>query len=264
MAAETPRARLFVDVPLAAARPVPLAAAQAHYLRAVLRLAPGRRVALFNGVDGEWLARLTALDRRGGSAEPLARRREQTASGDLWLCFAPLKKSATDFVLAKATELGAAVLQPVLTRRTEAARVNLERYRAATVEAAEQCERLDVPAVREPVPLARLLADWPAERALLVCAERGPAMPIAEAAARLAGRPAAILIGPEGGLAQSELDGLGELPFVHGVSLGARILRADTAAAAALACWQAIAGDWRERPPDRGDGPSEGAADTAP
>lgn len=264
MTAESPRARLYVDAPLAAGRPVPLAAGQAHYLRAVLRMAPGQPVALFNGVDGEWLARLTALDRRGGTAEPAGLRRKQTPSGDIWLCFAPLKKAATDSVLAKATELGVSLLQPVLTRRTEAARVNLQRYRASVVEAAEQCERLDLPAVREPVPLSRLLAGWPAERALLVAAERGPAAPVADMAARLAGRPVAFLIGPEGGFAQSELDGLGELPFVHRVSLGPRILRADTAAAAVLACWQAVAGDWRQRRAAGADGPDGGVADTAP
>ncbi|MEE8270361.1 MAG: 16S rRNA (uracil(1498)-N(3))-methyltransferase [Alphaproteobacteria bacterium] len=250
-APDRPRARLFVAAALADGVAVALAGDRAHHLRTVLRLAPGDTVALFNGADGEWAARIETLDKGAASLSVVRRRRAQAAGTDLWLCFAPLKKAATGFVVEKATELGASVLLPVLTRRTSTARVNIDRLGANAVAAAEQCERLDVPAVRPPVALAVLLAGWPADRALLLCAEAGPAPPVADLAPRLAGRPAAILVGPEGGFAKSELDGLGKLPFVHAVGLGPRILRADTAALAALACWQALAGDGRGRPPDR-------------
>ena len=180
-----------------------------------------------------------------------ARRRMQSGCPDLWLCFAPLKKSATDFVVAKATELGVSAIQPVTTRYSETARVNLDRLRATAIEAAEQTERLDIPAILAPVALPALIAEWPTDRVLLVGAEFGASRPIAELVPEIAGRPAAILVGPEGGFEKSELDGLRELPFVHAVGLGPRILRADTAALAALTCWQALAGDWRGLPPGR-------------
>lgn len=244
-------ARLFVTGDLAAGAAVALDAGQAHYLRNVMRLAPGAPVTVFNGRDGEWLARIEALSKSAGTLAALERRRPQQAAPDLWLCFAPVKKTAIDAIVEKATELGAALLQPVFTRHTDVTRVNLDRLRAHAVEASEQCERLDVPVLRPPATLDALVADWPRDRALVVCAEAGTARPVAEVAAALAGRPAALLVGPEGGFAQSELDALSELPFVHAVGLGPRILRADTAALAALACWQALAGDWRDRPTRR-------------
>lgn len=253
MSDQKPRARLFVNGELAANAIIDLEAGQAHYLRNVLRASPDDVLTLFNGLDGEWLGRIEALSRGAASVRLVECRRDQSAGPDLWLCFAPLKRAATDFVVAKATELGVSALQPVTTRHSETARVNLDRLHAIAVEAAEQTERLDVPAVLAPVTLDGLVADWPSERALLVAAERGDSVAIADALPDLAGRPAAILIGPEGGFAKSELDGLRELPFVHPVGLGPRILRADTAALAALTCWQAVAGDWRRRPPGRSD-----------
>ncbi len=253
MSDEKPRARLFVNGQLAAGAVIELGSAQAHYLRTVLRGAVGDALALFNGVDGEWLGRIETLARGSATVTLVERRREQAGGPDLWLCFAPLKKSATDFVVAKATELGVSAIQPVTTRHSETARVNLDRLRAIAIEAAEQTERLDIPAVLAPVPLATLLEGWPADRVLLVAAERGESRPVAAVVPELAGRPAAVLIGPEGGFAKSELDGLRDLPFVHAVGLGPRILRADTAALAALTCWQAVAGDWRGRPSGRSD-----------
>jgi 16S rRNA (uracil1498-N3)-methyltransferase len=246
-----PRTRLYVDADLAAGAPVALAAGQAHHLRAVLRAAPGETVLLFNGRDGEWLARLETLGKSAATAVPDVRTRAQQAGPDLWLCFAPVKRAAIDLVAEKATELGASLLQPVITRHTDVARVNLERLRARAVEAAEQCERLEVPAVREPVAFDALLAGWPADRVLAYAAEAGEAAPVAEAAAGRAGVPAALLVGPEGGFAHRELDALRKLPFASAIGLGPRILRAGTAAIAALACWQALAGDWRARPPHR-------------
>lgn len=245
-----PRTRLFVDAPLEAGQAVVLSEAQAHHLRGVLRLAPGVGLRLFNPRDGEWLARLDTLTKSGGSALTERRLRPPAPAPDLWLCFAPVKKDAIDAVVEKGTELGAAVLQPVFTRFTDVQRVNLDRLRAHAVAAAEQCERLDVPEVRDPVGLDALLAGWPAGRALLVCAEAGAARPLAEAAADAAGA-AALLVGPEGGFAPAELDALIRHEFVRPVGLGPRILRADTAAIAALAVWQMLAGDGRGRPPHR-------------
>lgn len=249
--ADLPRARLLVAADLAAGAAVPVPAGPAHHLRNVLRLAPGAAVRLFNGRDGEWLARIDALGKGQADLTVLVRLRPQTPGPDLWLCFAPVKKDAIDAIADKATELGASVLQPVFTDHTDVTRVNVERLRSHAAEAAGQSERLDAPEVRAPMALSDLLARWPGERPLAVCAEAGPARPIAEVAGELIGRPAALLVGPEGGFAQSELDALAKLPFVRAVGLGPRILRADTAALAALACWQAVAGDGRERPPDR-------------
>ncbi|MGF6226063.1 16S rRNA (uracil1498-N3)-methyltransferase [Inquilinus ginsengisoli] len=245
-----PRTRLHVDAPLEEGRAVALSEAQAHHLRGVLRLTPGAGLRLFNPRDGEWLARLDALSKAGGSALAERQLRVPEPLSDLWLCFAPVKKDAVDAVVEKGTELGAAVLQPVFTRFTDVQRVNLDRLRAHAVAAAEQCERLDVPEVRDPVGLDALLAAWPAGRTLLVCAEAGAARPIAEAAAAATG-PAALLVGPEGGFAAAELETLQRHEFVRPVGLGPRILRADTAAIAALAVWQMLAGDGRGRPPHR-------------
>lgn len=250
---ETPRARLHVTGDLAAGTAVDLPSAQAHYLRAVLRQGPGTPLALFNGRDGEWRATLLQVGKTGGTARVEARTRPQQAGPDVTLCFAPIKRPGIDFIAEKATELGAAVLQPVFTAHTDVTRVNLERLRANAVEAAEQCERLDVPAVRAPVTLAGLLARWPPTCPLLVAAERAvqgvAAAPLAEVIRETESPPIAFLIGPEGGFAASELDDLGKLAFVHPMSLGPRILRAETAAVAALACWQSLAGDGAKPPP---------------
>jgi 16S rRNA (uracil1498-N3)-methyltransferase len=250
--------RLYLDEDLDEGRTLGLDHARAHYLRSVLRLARGAELTLFNGRDGEWLARLDGLGKGWASLTVGPRLRAQDASPDLWLVFAPIKRARIDFLAEKATELGVALLQPVMTRHTAVARVNTERLAANAREAAEQCGRLDVPHVSPPRKLFALMAEWPAERRLLLCAEAGPARPIAEVLAEQAGQagasppPFAILTGPEGGFAQSELDGLLDLPFVTPVGLGPRVLRADTAALAALACWQAVLGYGRRRPPSGG------------
>jgi 16S rRNA (uracil1498-N3)-methyltransferase len=247
-----PAARLYVEAPLAPGAAIPLSEGQAHYLRSVLRLEPGRRVLLFNGRDGEWLADLTQLRKSGAAATAVSQRRAQAPEPDLWLLFAPIKGDRVDYVAEKATELGASRLQPVMTRHTVVARVNVERLRARAVEAAEQCERLTVPEVAEPLPLRQVLQGWPAERRLFACAEAGPARPLAEALAQAPRTaPSGLLAGPEGGFSPDELDLLRELAFVTAVGLGPRLLRADTAAIAALALWQALAGDGDRRPPAR-------------
>ncbi len=247
--------RLFVDAPLAPGATVELDVDRAHYLRNVLRLQPGAAVALFNGRDGEWSARIERLAKAAATVAVDAQTRPQDVAADLWLLFAPIKRTRIDLVAEKATELGVAALRPVLTQHTAVERVSLDRLRAIAMEAAEQCERLSVPTLLEPVALDRLMIDWPVERRLVVCAEADEAVPIAAALRPYAESPAgnrgpwAILVGPEGGFARSELDALRKLPFVIAVSLGPRILRADTAAVAALACWQAMLGDGHHRPP---------------
>jgi len=247
-------ARLFVDTGLRAGDEVRLADERVHYLRDVLRLAPGAAVDLFNGRDGEWRSALTAVGKKQATLTVERQLRPQASGPDLWLVFAPIKRARIDSVVEKATELGVSMLLPVVTRHTAVERVNVERLRAIAIEASEQCERLSVPAVSEPVTLGKLLAEWPAERRMLLCAEAGEARPIAEALqshGASAGARWAVMIGPEGGFARSELDALVKLPFVMPVGLGPRILRADTAALAALACWQAILGDGQQRPPQR-------------
>lgn len=251
MDSSKPAARLFVESDLAEGTAVALDRGQAHYLAHVMRVHPGDAIALFNGRDGEWQSRVVEAGRNAVSLACEAQLRAQGSEPDVWLAFAPLKKTSTDFLVEKATELGASRLIPVFTRRTVTTRVNAERLTACAVEAAEQCERLSVPEIAEAVPLDKLLAQWPAGRPLLVLDETGGGHPIAS---ELAGMPResgapwpahGILIGPEGGFEPSELDGLRKHPFVTPVGVGPRILRAETAAVAALACWQALAGDWR-------------------
>lgn len=239
------RVRLFVEADLAAGAAVELATAQAHYLRTVMRHEPGDEIALFNGRDGEWAAHLATLERGRASAVADQALRPQADGPDVRLLFAPVKRGPLDLIVQKATELGVAALWPVETRRTIVERVNLDRLRAIAVEAAEQCGRLTIPDIRAPQALDEALAGWPGERPLLLCDETGAAPPIARALGGLGRGPAAFVIGPEGGFSETELDRLRGLPFVTPVALGPRILRAETAALAALACWQALCGDWR-------------------
>ena len=249
--AERVETRLYLEAALAAGATLGLDHARAHFLRSVLRLKRGARIAVFNGADGEWTARLDALGKGWASLVVEAQRRGQEPEPDVWLVFAPIKRARLDFLVEKAVELGVSRLQPAMTRYTAVSRVNRERLAANAREAAEQCERLSVPEVMEARPLFDIMGDWPTERRLLVCRERGAAPPLGavlQAASGEAETPWAILVGPEGGFARSELDGLSKLPFVTPVGLGPRILRADTAALFALACWQALLGDGAARP----------------
>ena len=239
------KTRLLVDDALTAGTVVALDSDRAHYLRNVLRLKLGDRVALFNGRDGEWGAGIAGLGKRAASLEVVERTRPQETEADIWLAFAPIKRARIDFIAQKATELGATGLWPVFTKFTAMERVNLDRLRANAIEAAEQCGRLSVPEVWEPVRFDKLLDAWPADRRLICCDETGGGAPILDAARDAGPGPAGLLIGPEGGLAKEELDRLDKTPNVCRVSLGPRILRADTAALAALVCWQAAVGDWR-------------------
>jgi 16S rRNA (uracil1498-N3)-methyltransferase len=243
---------LFVGDALGGGASVGLKPAQAHYLRHVLRLKAGDPVALFNGSDGEWAGIIAGFGKGWASVDVTGLRREQVAEPDLWLLFAPIKHARIDYLSQKATELGVSALQPVITAHTSVSRVNIARLAANAVEAAQQTGRLTVPDVRPAAPLHEVLAAWPQTRRLMFCDESGSGPPVAEAlsAESDSGRlPWAVLIGPEGGFAASELDALAKLPFVMPVSLGPRLLRADTAAVAALACWQAALGDWAEATP---------------
>jgi 16S rRNA (uracil1498-N3)-methyltransferase len=242
--------RLYIPQPLTAGVAVALDLAQSHRLRNVLRLDTGAAVAAFNERDGEWLCRLTPQGRRGAALVPEHRLRAAEAERDPWLLFAPIKRARLDWLVEKATELGVAALAPVWTARTQPERLNRERLQALAIAAAEQSERLSVPEIRVPEPLDQLLADWPPQRRLIVCDETGAGTPIAAALEALpAMASAALLIGPEGGFTETELDALGKLPIVTRVGLGPRVLRAETAALAALAVFQAIAGGWRRARP---------------
>lgn len=241
-----PATRLYLPGVLRLGDEIELDAAQAHRLRNVLRLSEGAAVAAFNGNSGEFLCRIVDHGRRGMALAVDHQLRIAEEEIDLWLLFAPLKRARLDWLVEKASELGAAALLPVWTARTQPERLNRDRLTAIAVAAAEQSERLSVPEIREPQRLDRLLAEWPAGRRLIVCDETGGGTPIATVLPALEPEPlAALLIGPEGGFTETELDALGKLPIVYRVGLGPRVLRAETAALAALAVFQAIAGDWR-------------------
>ncbi len=237
--------RLYVEAQLTEGARVEASEGQAHYLLHVMRARTGSRVSLFNGTGGEWLASILESGRRECVLECERQTRQQQGTPDLWLCFAPIKKTPADYLAQKATELGVSALQPVFTRRTVVSRVNTGRLHANAIEAAEQSDRLTVPDVREPLPLEKLLASWPAGRQLMFCDETGEAPPIKEALAASSKSACAVLTGPEGGFDEVERERIRSQAFVTPVSLGPRILRADTAALAALSVCQALAGDWR-------------------
>jgi 16S rRNA (uracil1498-N3)-methyltransferase len=221
---------------------VPLSPDQAHYLTGVMRLGVGTTILLFNGRDGEWRASLTLASRRGAIATCEAMTRPLQLPPDLWLLFAPIKKARTDFIVEKAVELGVARILPVQTRHTNSERIRQDRLQAHAVEAAEQCGATYVPEVADLQPLDRVLRDWPDGRRLYWCDETAIGQPATFSATT---GPAAILIGPEGGFSTEEAARLRARPGVTPLSLGPRILRADTAAVAAITLWQAACGDWR-------------------
>ncbi len=234
--------RLHVATPLADGAAVPVDGSQAHYLLGVMRLRVGDPVKLFDDATGEWLAIAESVGKRDLLLRVTARLREREAVPDFWLCFAPIKKGRIDWLVEKACELGVARLVPVLTRRTVVDKLNLDRLRAHLIEAAEQCGRTALPELAEPVKLPALLRNWPQDRALFFADETGGLPPLPTMRAHVG--PAALLIGPEGGFDDAEREGVRALPQAVGVSLGPRILRADTAAIAATGLWMAAAGDW--------------------
>jgi 16S rRNA (uracil1498-N3)-methyltransferase len=232
--------RLYVDRPLSPDLALALEGAPAHYLANVLRLAPGAQVKLFDDRTGEWLAELIEAGRKKAVLRLVSHLRPREPVPDLWLLFAPVKRGRIDWLVEKATELGVARLLPVLTRRTIVDRVNVARLRAHAVEAAEQCGRTALPEIAGPEKLDAWLGAWPAERSLFFADEAG-----GEPFAPPPG-PAAILIGPEGGFTEEERAAIRALPQAKPISLGPRILRADTAAVAAVTLWMASAGDWTD------------------
>ncbi len=234
--------RLYVDHPLGQGQTVPLDRDQAHYLFGVMRRGKGDAVLLFNGRDGEWRAQVEEVSKRAGLLRVEEHTAPQRMPPDLWLLFAPIKKARTDFIVEKAAEMGAARILPVQTHFTNSERIRQDRLQAHAVEAAEQCGGTFVPQVGDLQKLDEVLADWPEGRKLMFCDEA-----LAGAAQTLAGAGGdswAILIGPEGGFSEAERERLSALPFAHPVSLGPRILRADTAAVAAMTVWQMTLGDW--------------------
>lgn len=237
------KTRLYVEHSLGPGQTVPLDPAQAHYLFGVMRLTLGAVVSVFNGLEGEWDAAVVQVGKRGGLLAAVAQTLPLVMPPDLWLCFAPLKKARTDFVVEKAVEMGVARIVPVQTDFTNAERLRGDKVRAHVIEAAEQCGATFVPQVAEVVKLSRLLDQWPTGRQIMFCDEglRGGSSALAGS---LAG-PWAVLIGPEGGFSPAERERLQGLDYAHPVSLGPRILRADTAAVAALTLWQSTLGDWR-------------------
>ncbi len=240
------KVRLFVEHPLGEGQTVPLSQPHAHYLFGVMRLGQGAVISVFDGASGEWDAEIVEAGKRRGTLICRAQTKALQMPPDLWLLFAPIKKARTDFIVEKAAEMGAARIVPVLTQFTNAERVRVDRLQAHAVEAAEQCGGTWVPQVTEVAKLGAMLDGWPEERRLMFCDEGlvGGAAPLRADPAQ-DGAPWAILIGPEGGFSPDERARLTSLPFAHPVSLGPRILRADTAAVAALALWQTTFGDWR-------------------
>lgn len=236
--------RLFVQQDLGPGLAVELGPEHSHYLANVLRMAEGGELLVFNGRDGEWLARIAAKAKKSLRLETVKQTRPQPATPDLLYCFAPLKVGRLDYLVQKAVEMGAGALQPVITRHTQLAKVGIERLRANAVEAAEQCGVLAVPDVREAVKLPALLAGWDRDRRLIFCDESAETNNPLPALREIRETKLALLVGPEGGFSEEERRQLHALPFVTAIPLGPRILRADTAAVAALAVIQATIGDW--------------------
>ncbi|WP_017931182.1 16S rRNA (uracil(1498)-N(3))-methyltransferase [Robiginitomaculum antarcticum] len=239
--------RLYVDADLTAGAGLLLDRAQSHYLSSVMRKSVGDSLRVFNGRDGEWLAEITDVNRKAAQLKIGLQSRPQTTPPDIWLCFAPVRKARNAFIAEKAAELGAARLQPVLTERVQFPKMGLEKLELTLIEAAEQTERLDIPALVDTVSLGKLLDEWDPKRALIFADEASSnteweAKPALEALPNCPA-PAAILIGPEGGFTDAERARLRDCDFVTPVSLGPRILRADTAALSLLTLWQAVQGD---------------------
>lgn len=235
--------RLFTPHDLAAGAALDLDEGQSRYLAAVMRLAVGDELLVFNGRDGEWRARVASVGKRAVALEAVAQERPQATGPDLDLVIALVKRARLETIVEKAAELGARRVRPVITERTNADHTRVDRLQAIATEASEQTGRLDVPRVLEPVKLEKLIAGWEAGRRLLFCDEAGDAKPVLAALGE--GGPWAILIGPEGGFSPREREILRALPYATPATLGPRILRADTAAISALTLWQAAVGDWR-------------------
>lgn len=244
--------RLFVEAPLKNEAIVTLNAEQTHYLINVMRAEENAPIRLFNGTDGEWIAKLTERPKKKKGQATLSvssQRRRQDSVPDLWLCAAPIKRAHFDFMVMKATELGVKVIQPILSERTQVRTLKIDRLTSIAIEAAEQSERLTIPTIMEPLSLPKMIEKWDNKRLAIICAEFGDAKPVHEAFAdneAQAATKTALFTGPEGGYTEKEMSLFPSLNKHMPIRLGKRILRADTAAIAAISCWQAQCGDWDE------------------
>ena len=238
--------RLFVANPLGADGEIALTPAQAHYLLHVLRLSAGSRLLVFDGRNGEWRAEIAAAKKSGCTIRLVEKVREQTATQDIGYAFAPLKQGRLDYMVQKAVEMGVSSLQPVITAHTAVSRLNLERMKANAIEAAEQCGVLTLPDIHAPVKFETMINTCGKDRVIVFCDERAELSPPLEALEKLRGRKVTALIGPEGGFSLSERETLLSRSFVYPISLGPRVMRADTAAVAVLALLNAVLGDWRQ------------------
>ncbi|MGI9400570.1 MAG: 16S rRNA (uracil(1498)-N(3))-methyltransferase [Rhizobiaceae bacterium] len=239
--------RLYVDAALQQSAPIEANKGQANYLLNVLRLGNSAKVLLFNGMDGEWAAEIEVEGRKNCRLVPISQTRSQPPASELIYCFAPLKHARLDYLVQKVVEMGAGVLQPVITQHTQNSRVNLERMEANAIEAAEQCGILSVPQIQEPIKIETLLDQWPKDTSLVFCDEAAATADTCDKLKAICDQQLAVLIGPEGGFSENERQMLLSKSFVTTISLGPRILRADTAAVAALAVVQMIAGDWNKQ-----------------
>lgn len=237
--------RLYVADKLCEGMELSLNEKQAHYLTNVMKLAIGDSLLAFDNASGEFECEIVSASKKNCTIKVCEQTREFTKCPDIWLLFAPVKKDQTDFIIQKATELGVSVIQPVITTRTIADKVKIERFEAQSIEACEQCRRVDLPHIYEALPLNKVIDNWDKKRTLYFMDETLQSQPVA-IAFDPEQKKAAILVGPEGGFSEEELSRLRQLPFSKGVTMGKRILRAETAVAAALSCWQMIAGDWNE------------------
>jgi len=237
--------RLFVDSPLSADTRHEVSSEQFNYLANVLRLEAGAKVLVFNGRDGEWLAEITFPSRKKIVLQPIEQTRPQPETSDLHYLFAPLKVGRLDYLVQKAVEMGAGTMQPVMTQHVQGKITNLDRLRANVTEAAEQCGVLSIPEVCEPRKLAEILERWSEDRRIIFCDEGDEGQNPLPILAKITEKKLALLVGPEGGFSEEERSLLRSLPFVTAIPLGPRILRADTAAVAALAVIQAAIGDWK-------------------
>jgi len=238
------RYRLFVQAALTEKSIIRCEPAQAHYLLTVLRMKTGSIIGVFNGIDGEWEGELQLQGRKAVTIHIGHKLKDQPTASDLMYLFAPIKRARLDYMTQKATEMGASILQPVITQYTNTYPLKLERMRLNAIEAAEQCNLLTIPEVREPVNLAEIIENWPSNRCLIYCDERADASCVIEQLRAIDAKSLAVLIGPEGGFSEQENELLRAQSFVVPISLGPRIMRADTAAVAALTIVQATLGDW--------------------
>lgn len=237
--------RLYLDAVLEAGGQVKLDKPQAHYIGTVLRKTAGDSLRVFNGHGGEWQCEIEVIDKKRALLRISEQLRPAYTPPDIWLCFAPVRKRRNGFIFEKGTELGASRFQPVITARTQFPKMSLEKEKARVIEAAEQTERLDIPDVRAGVTLAELLSGWGKSRVLLFADEGGAAAPAGEVLSNLSSHtPCALLTGPEGGFTSEERETLRGKDYVRPLSLGPRILRADTAALSLLTLWQSACGDW--------------------